>query len=89
VRVLKLITLLLLALVASLARPHLHTGAAASDGSVCAKCQVRNSPAELGELPADGLVSLVSFVAPRERVLPLVESARCLDRAPKQGPPAA
>lgn len=90
-RSLKLIWLLLLtlALAASFARPHVHTGAPSTEDAVCTKCQARDNPAELGEGSVWVIVSRVSFMAPRPPVALPVESSRCLDRAPKQGPPAA
>jgi hypothetical protein len=88
VRAIALISLIALTCVATLSRPHTHAVEACGNSSACAACQLGSNP---GEVPAQATAPVANGVelvveqpatfAPRAQ--------RCLERAPKQGPPAA
>jgi hypothetical protein len=87
VRAVAFIALLAFSLAVGLTGPHVHS-AADGHGSVCATCELRSNPVELTDV-----TQLPIPVAVAVDAAPVVVSApravRCLEWAPKQGPPAA
>lgn len=88
-RAIALISLLALMCVVAFSRPHMHGVDARGDNtsSSCAACQLGSHP---GELPSQAQVAVANVVEvalePLHDAAPRAE--RCLERAPKQGPPA-